>query len=87
MPNAASIAFIELGLIVLPRKRAIIAWTGDPGISRGIRKLIVSAAQSVITKNCSLFRTALIRRSDRSQHGREGPAGSERGGTLEETPA
>ena len=42
-------------------ERAIIARAGLPGISRGMRKLIVSAAQSVRTKNPRRRNTNLIR--------------------------
>ena len=54
-----------------PWKRAIIAAAGFPGMSRGMRKFTVSAAQSVSTKNPS--------RSEQEPHRRRrltAPAGS-----------
>ena len=59
MPKATSRAFSASGLI-RPLNLDIIASAGLPGMSRGMKKLIVSAAHSVTTKNPSRRRTYLM---------------------------
>ena len=59
MPNATSSAFSASGF-TRPLKRDIIASAGLPGISRGMKKFRVSAAQRVTKKKPSRRSTYLI---------------------------